>query len=556
MHLLRFVAAAALPLLCNLPARGASTVTSYTEVRKAFQDAYAHVSTSMEESGSSDSESLKNYPLYPYLQAARIQQALTGTDTEALAQADKLAADFMVAYGQQPVARILRRTWLDSLARREQWNQFLAVYRDAGASDTARCQSFVARIEIGKTEGLAADIAKEWLTPHSLPECDRPFAWLKQNGVLTTALIEERVHLALDNNNPAFARQIIDQLPADRAAPLFQWAGLLREFAARASTPMIAFFLKRPETPVDRTALLAGWKRLTRGDREAAQERYPKLVSARGLDHDSASAFALALALGLAWDREPAALQYFELVAPIDLDDSSREWWARAALWSKDWKLAARVIGSMSETNRQSARWRYWLARTTEASQDLQSATPLYESVLADDNYYSAMAAARLNRPLTPHPEALPADSHTLAALEHQPALERAHELLLCGMRPEAQVEWIYGYDSLSPEARVQSIRLAAEWGWYDQAVTVPQALFRTSTGDYSLLYHATLRYGGRTRPLIWRRSLQRSSTEWCARRVCIASMRSRTPEPAASCSWSPPPPAALRVTTSDRHRR
>jgi soluble lytic murein transglycosylase len=222
-------------------------------------------------------------------------------------------------------------------------------------------------------------------------------------------------------------------------------------------------------------------------DREAAQERYQKLVSARSLDHDSASAFALALALGLAWDREPAALQYFELVAPLDLDDPAREWWARAALWSKDWKLAARVIGSMSETNRQSARWRYWLARTTEATQDLQSATPLYESVLADDNYYSAMAAARLNQPLRPHPQPLPADNQTLGALEHQPAFERARELLLCGMRPEAQAEWLYGYDSLSPEARMQSIRLAAEWGWYDQAVTVASSLHVFN--DYSLLY-------------------------------------------------------------------
>ena len=160
-------------------------------------------------------------------------------------------------YGQQPVTRSLRRAWLDSLARRSQWNQFLAVYRDAGASDATRCESFNARIELGETDGIAADIAKEWLTPRSLPECDRPFAWLKQNGALTTALIEERVHLALDNNNAAFARQIIDQLPPDRAAPLFQWAGLL-ESPLRSIDALIA----SPSTPVSELALLAGWKRL------------------------------------------------------------------------------------------------------------------------------------------------------------------------------------------------------------------------------------------------------------------------------------------------------
>ena len=482
IHFFRLVAAAALPLLCNLPAQGASTVTANAAARKAFQDAYTHAATNMEDSATQDSESLKNYPLYPYLQAARIQEALTSTDAAALAQADQRAADFVAAYGQQPVTRNLRRAWLDSLARREQWNQFMAAYRDAGASEASRCESFTARIELQKTEGLAAEVSKAWLTPHSLPECDRPFAWAKDNGAITPALIEERVHLALDNNNPAYARQIIDQLPADRAAPLFQWAGLL-ESPLRSIDSLIA----SPSTAVSPTALLAGWKRLTRVDREAAQERYTKLVSTRGLSHESASPYALALALALAWDRDPAALEYFDLVAPSDLDDPSREWWARAALWRKDWKLAAHVIASMTDTNRQSARWRYWTARATEAIHDPQEAQPLYEAILADDNYYSAMSAARLNRTLMPHPEAVPPDNQALAALEQTPAFARAHELLLCGMRPEAQTEWQYGSESLTAPARLQSIRLAAEWGWYDQAVTIATSLHVFN--DYSLLY-------------------------------------------------------------------
>ena len=482
IHFFRLVAAAALPLLCNLPAQGASTVAANATARKAFQDAYSHAATNMEDSATQDSESLKNYPLYPYLQAARIQEALTSTDAAALAQADQRAADFVAAYGQQPVTRNLRHAWLDSLARREQWNQFMAAYRDAGASEASRCESFTARIELQKTEGLAAEVSKAWLTPHSLPECDRPFAWAKDNGAITPALIEERIHLALDNNNPAYARQIIEQLPADRAAPLFQWAGLL-ESPLRSIDSLIA----SPSTAVIPTALLAGWKRLTRVDREAAQERYTKLVSARGLNHESASPYALALALALAWDRDSAALEYFDLVAPSDLDDPSREWWARAALWRKDWKLAAHVIASMTDTNRQSARWRYWTARATEVTHDPQEAQPLYEAILADDNYYSAMSAARLNRTLMPHPEAVPPDNQALAALEQTPAFARAHELLLCGMRPEAQTEWQYGSESLTAAARLQSIRLAADWGWYDQAVTIATSLHVFN--DYSLLY-------------------------------------------------------------------
>ena len=480
---LRLTAAAVtLALLCGTTAHSAGTAASYAETRKSFQDAYARATTSVTEAGEADSESLKNYPLYPYLQAARIQQALGSTDATALSQADKRAGDFIAVYGQQPVTRSLRRAWLDSLTRRSQWNQFLAAYRDAGASDATRCESFNARIELGKTDGLAAEIAKEWLTPRSLPECDLPFAWLKQNGALTTALIEERVHLALDNNNAAFARQIIDQLPPDRAAPLFQWAGLL-ESPLRSIDALIA----SPTTPVNELALLAGWKRLTRMDPDAAKERYTKFVNARGLSHESASPYALALALALAWDRDPAALEYFDLVAASDFDDPALEWWARAALWAKNWKLAAHTIAAMTETNRQTARWRYWAARTSEESHDEQTAQTIYESLLADDNYYSGMAAAHLSRPMTPHPQSVPVNTNLLGTLQKVPALERARELFLCGMRPEAMAEWQFGSEALPAEARTQSIRLAAEWGWYDQAVTVATA--QHVFNDYTLLY-------------------------------------------------------------------
>ncbi|MDB6091805.1 MAG: soluble lytic murein transglycosylase [Gammaproteobacteria bacterium] len=461
--------------------QGAASAASYAGARKAFQEAYARVSANVAETPSDDSESLKNYPLYPYLVAARIQQALNG-DAATVAQADKRAGDFVAVYGQQPVARGLRRAWLESLARRSQWGLFLEAYRDAGASDAARCQSFVARIELGKIEGLAGDVAKQWLIPRSLPECERPFAWLKENGALTPALIEQRIHLALDNGNAAFARQVIPQLPADRAAPLSQWAALL-ESPERSIDALIA----SPDTPVDAAVLLAGWTRLARTDRAASKERYEKFIRARGLNHESASPYALALALALAWDRDPAALDYFALVAAPDLDDGAREWWARAALWARDWKLASQTIAAMSETNRQTARWRYWAARGAEQLHDPHQAQRIYETLLTDDNYYSAMAAAHLNRAVAPHPQSLPVNSELLAVIERTPALERARELFLSGMRPEAAVEWQLGYESLSQDARAQTIRLAIGWGWYDQAVAVATA--QHVFNDYVLLY-------------------------------------------------------------------
>src|SRR5215472_14800364 len=225
-HFIRIASIATVALLCAVSAQAAGADASYAEARKAFQEAYARVIANFPDESAADSETLKSYPLYPYLEAARIRQALTGSP-DSLARVDQLAADFIAAHEQAPVSRGLRRAWLDSLAKRAKWGLFIEAYRDAGATDAARCQSFTARVELGKTEGQARDIAKQWLTPRSLPECTRPFAWLTANGLLPPDLIEKRVRLALESDNVVFARQIIQQLPTDRVEPYLQWAALL-----------------------------------------------------------------------------------------------------------------------------------------------------------------------------------------------------------------------------------------------------------------------------------------------------------------------------------------
>jgi soluble lytic murein transglycosylase len=478
---IRFGSIVTLALLRALSAHGAGAEASYADARKAFQDAYTHVTANFPDESAADSEALKDYPLYPYLQAARIRQALNGSP-DSLARVDQLAADFIAAHEQAPVSQGLRRAWLDSLAKRAKWGLFVEAYRDVGATDAARCQNFTARIELGKTEGLARDITRQWLTPRSLPECALPFAWLNVNGVLTPDLVEKRVRLALESGNVVFARQIMQQLPTERAGPYLQWASLL-EHPQRNLDALIA----APEIAVDPMALLAGWTRLARTNPSAARERYQRLMSARGLTRETGSPFALALALPLAWNHDAAALEYFDLAASRDLDDSALEWRARAAILAGDWKLASKSIVAMSETNRQTARWRYWAARAAAQLHEFSQAQRLYESLLNDDNYYSGMAAARLHKAVVPLLQTLPLDQDLLASIERVPAMERARELFLCGMRQEALAEWQLGYGSLSEGGRLQSIRLAAGWRWYDQAIAVASA--QQVFNDYVLLY-------------------------------------------------------------------
>jgi soluble lytic murein transglycosylase len=473
--LLPFVAAA-----CPLVA--AAERDPYAQARAEFKRAYDAVDA-VAPTDAADSERLRSYPLYPYLQAARIRRAL-GSTTEPSAPVDQRAETFLTYHDGTPIGRSLRSVWLSSLGERSQWERFLTHYRQAEADDSLECLSFTARIELDRTEGLATEVAAQWLTPRSLQDCERAFEWLRAQNALTPELIEQRVRLALEANSPAFARQIALTLPPERAAPLLQWAALLekpqREIDALIATPARAV---APE------ALLAGWSRLARTDRDAAIVRYDALVRARGLTRKTASPYALAIALPLAWDRKPEALEYFARVAPKELDDYALEWLARAALWAEDWEKVADTIAAMSSEQRGLARWRYWAARAAERRDDQQLARQLYESVVLDDNFYALMASARLDQPVKPHPEKLVRDPARIRQIAELPELERARELVKADLRSLAGPEWRQGFARLPQDARTQAIHLAVDWSWYDQAIATASEL--RVFNDYQLLYPA-----------------------------------------------------------------
>ena len=466
---------ASLPPAPVLPSAGA-IAPDLAPARQQFREAMAHAAAADE----ADSPELQHYALYPYLQAERIRQGLVNDATAAAT--DARAAEFISSYGTQPVANALRRSWLESLAHRNQWEAFFRAWRDTGAPDSLRCLNLQARIATAHTADLSAELTHLWLSTRALPECDPVWTWAGAQGLLTPELVEKRVRLVLQAGNAGLARQVIARVTPDRAAPWLQWASLL-DYPARGIDELIA----HPDAPVMPEALLAAWWRLARSDAAAAAERYTRLVQARNLDAAAASPFALAVAETLAWRRDPQALDYFARVSTHDLDDNALEWRARAAMWGGNWTLVQQSLAGLSASDRQSARWRYWNARALEQLGDVPQARQLFQSLLTDDNYYSGMAAARLGTTLVPHPQPSTDDLTLQERMEHRPGLVRARELLVCGLRGEALAEWQLVYDDLPTEERTQALHLLASWGWYDQMVVSATALHVFS--DYTLLY-------------------------------------------------------------------
>ena len=430
---------------------------------------------------SADGTELRNYVLYPYLQAIRLERALA-TAVGPWGPLDARARQLIEAAPGEPLAQEVREAWLRSLARREQWQGFVDQYRPAQADQALRCAWLGARHALGEERSLFDAARDVWLTGHRLPPaCEPVFQWLASSGHLGPDLIERRVRLLLENGEAGFARAIASRLPGARAAPLLRWAQLIER-----PEPAFDELIETRNREVEPGIVFDAWTRFARADPNAAEQRYRRLVRALNLDATERGRYALELALGLSWDRQArSALEYFDLAK--ETDDYALTWEVRAALWQGDWARVLSRIAAMSPVQRQATRWRYWAGRASDALGISSAARSFYESVLDDDNFYSAMAAARLGRPAVPHLEILSLDEPVLEAVAERPAFRRARELFLVGLGVRAAAQWQYGYTLLDDSGRRQSVLLATRWGWYDMAVATAtrQGIFN----DYELLY-------------------------------------------------------------------
>ncbi len=471
-----------LPLLMAVPSTHADD-DRYAQARAEFMTAYALADAGLP-IVREDSERLAAYPLYSYLQATRLRRELARMPpTSDLADdVDARVGAFIAAQGDSLSTRDLRGAWLLSLADRRNWTRFLASFPENTTDATLRCHQLAARIALERAENLSPAAIEQWLVADkSPPACDPAFAWLRTQNALTTTLIEKRARLALAAGNGAFARTLAAMLPAASAAPLIQWAALI-DNPQREVDVLIA----QPTRAVEREALLDGWTRLARKDADAAAVRYPALIAARKLDGAAASPYARSLALGLAWSRKPAALDYFKQIGAADLDTIAAEWWARSALWSGDWPQSTRVIAAMPVSLRREPRWRYWALRASAAQNEVDASAQL-AALAGEDGWYPALAAAQLRQSYAPHPQPLTLNGAVQKQIAALPGFVRARELFLCALKSQAAAEWNQGLDALDSNQRTQAVALAARWAWYDQSVATAtrQMIFN----DYELLY-------------------------------------------------------------------
>ena len=172
-------------------------------MRKAFLQAELYINQNRDGDYFALADSLKAYPLYPYLHYQYLKNHLD--DNEAVMQ-------FVHDFAQSRYAALLQQKWLLQKAQQQQWLIFINQYRHSD-DDMLRCYYPQALFYTGQQDLGIEAARKLWLAGKTLPTaCDATFELLKASPLFNQDLIWQRFQTALLASDAKLASQLANLL--------------------------------------------------------------------------------------------------------------------------------------------------------------------------------------------------------------------------------------------------------------------------------------------------------------------------------------------------------
>ncbi|MFN2267368.1 MAG: hypothetical protein ABR533_03765, partial [Desulfonatronovibrio sp.] len=402
---------------------------------------------------------LESYPLYPYLVYEDLKQNIS------IQNEDRILT-FLEKYNSTPLEQKLRQDWLSFLSDNKQWTRLIRDYQPQ-TSQTLQCSYARALTETNKKDQAWQETQKLWLYGRSRPSsCDPVFDTWRNADKLTADLTWQRIELAIDQGQHGLARYLKKYLPLKDKPFLDLWLEVINR-------PQRTLEIKWPAQnhPMAEKILSQGMGRLLREDTPKAMLQWQRLQTEQDLTAINTDSISREIALYLSLRKHPEALDYFELLPEEMMTPKLKEWYVRSALFAQNWELALKAWEMLDESQKQSPRWIYWKGRILEEKGRIQEAATCYLSIANRQNYFSMLAAHRINQPFRLESSAINASASEIISLRSDPGIVRAIEFFYLSRIIDARREWIFALREKTPQQMRAASIIAHDMGWQDRAI-------------------------------------------------------------------------------------
>ncbi|MGK9172490.1 murein transglycosylase [Yokenella regensburgei] len=450
---------------------------------------------------------LKDYPLYPYLEYRQITDDLMNQPTVTVSH-------FIQENPTLPPARTLKTRFVNELARRQDWRGLLAFSPEKPSTTEAQCNYYYAKWNTGQAEEAWQGAKELWLTGSSQPNaCDQLFGAWRASGKQDPLAFLERIRLAMKAGNTRLVTLLAGQMPSD-------YQTISTAIITLANDPNSVMNFARTTGATDFTRQMAAeaFESVARQDVENARLMIPSLVQAQQLNEDQTQILRDTVAWRLMGN---------------DVTDEQARWRDDAIMRSQSTSIVERRVrmaigtGDRAGLNTWLARlpmdakekdeWRYWQAdlllergRETEAKEILHA-------LMQQRGFYPMVAAQRLGEAYTMKIDK--AQGNIDPALSQGPEMARVRELMYWQLDNTARSEWANLITSRSVSEQAQLARYAFDRHWWDLSVqaTIAGKLWDQLEERFPLAYQDLYaRYTqGKDIPQSYAMAISRQESAW-----------------------------------------
>ncbi|MEJ5073012.1 murein transglycosylase [Enterobacter ludwigii] len=402
---------------------------------------------------------LKDYPLYPYLEYRQLTDDLMNESAVSVTQ-------FVQANPTLPSARTLKNRFVNELARREDWRGLLAFSPDKPGTTEAQCNYYYAKYNVGQTQDAWDGAKTLWLTGKSQPNaCDPLFSAWRASGTQDPLAYLERIRLAMQAGNTRLVISLANQMPTD-----YQTISAAVISLANNPNSVLSFAQSTGATDFTRKMAAVAFTSVARQDVENARLLIPQLVQAQKLNESQTQDLRDIVAWRLMGNDVTAEQAQWRDDAIMRSESTSLvERRVRMAIGNGDRRGLNTWLSRLPMEAKDKDEWRYWQADLLMDRGREQEAKDILHSLMQQRGFYPMVAAQRLGEDYAIRVEK--PEGTVAPLLVNGPEMARVRELMYWNLDNTARGEWANLVSSRTRTEQGQLAKYAFDQDWWDLSV-------------------------------------------------------------------------------------
>lgn len=439
-----------LMLALTLPAAGRSKDAETTLLRQALTQAQQQDWRSFEKTRR---RLPSNFVLHDYLAQLQLEHQSGRLERKTVEQWQK-------RYPNSALRNQVLQRSLFAFARQQSWEDYLALSPEHPSTPELRC--FRGQALIASEHPQARAYAETlWLEGRSQPAaCDNVFNWLQRQGHRTDELVWQRFMLAFEAGNSTLMKYLHGQLKnsnrkqlAERTLDLVQHPHKVKYLFAGDGHSQLA---------------LSTVLRLADKDPQQALRLLPMLSKRFAWNEQQKQKLQQRIAWFSVIREEAPNRQWLDSYLSAHSEKRLLEQRARRALIEQDWQTLAHWIALLPETDRNSARWQYWLARTAAQQNNHEQARTHFAQAARQRSFWGFLAAEKLGLPVPLNRTNTPRE---LSLDGLQPTLRRVQLFMATNLNSQARQEWLQLLRGSNQNQLESLANYAAQQQWHHFAI-------------------------------------------------------------------------------------